>query len=207
MPSVFMLIHLSSRGEDGLDQLARDAELPGRGSMTKAEKIIALADEPLPDDALEIVQAASTDLIERARAADIDGYSKLSKSELQERFLKGILGDTSSRASQAARSPSRNGQSPSQRSASGGAAGASNTASSAEALPARNADERHHAIQEAAHSALDTALKEKRSYVVVESFRPKDRTQPLSIQPAYMQRHEDTQLVCEIIIPHTAHRK
>ena len=216
MPSVLKLIHLPTRGKGGIDDLAQGAELSGRGSMTKAEKIIALADEKLPDEAREVVLASSKDLIQRAREQGVDGYSKLTKSELQERFLKEILGKEGQGDRQNAASkrrarggaPALNGATP-----GGSKAPRSKTAGSEATEPSTthshfgSDEERRQAIREAAHKALDTALEEKRSYVVVESFRPQDRTQPLSIQPAYMQRHEATQPVCEILIPHLAHRR
>lgn len=207
MPSVLKLIHLPSRGsegEPGIGDLAREADLSGRGSMTKAEKIIALADEELPEEARAVVLASSKDLTQRARETGIDGYSKLTKSELQEHFLKEILGE--------AERPSRSGHAGSNGTASGVGPGTQEAArpeatnSSAVRSHFDSDEERHRAIRDAAHKALDTALKEKRSYVVVESFRVQDKTQPLSIQPAYMQRHEATQPVCEILIPHLAHR-
>lgn len=218
MPSVLTLIHLPSRGskdEPGISDLAREADLSGRGSMTKAEKIIALADEELPEEAREIVLASSKDLTQRARERDVDGYSKLTKSELQEHFLKEIFGKERSRHGQVAEAKrsSRSG-----RPHSNGVS--SDTGPGAKKAPPPEApdpsaarshfgsdEERRHAIRDAAHRALDTALEEKRSYVVVESFRAQDEAQPLSIQPAYMQRHEDTQPVCEILIPHLAHRR
>lgn len=223
MPSVLQLIHLPSRSSGdapGISDLAREANLSGRGSMTKAEKIIALADEDLPEEAHEIVLASSKDLIQRARERDVEGYSKLTKSELQEHFLRDMLGEERLGQGQTveAESPSRNGHVDSGGAPSG--VDSSGVAPSAQKTPRPEAvdseaigsshfgsdEERRRAIREAARKALDTALQEKRSYVVVESFRAADEAQPLSIQPAYMQRHEDTQPVCEILIPHLAHR-
>jgi hypothetical protein len=205
MSSVLQLIHLPSRGEGGIDQLAQAAKLSGRGSMTKAEKIIALADEQLSEEAHEVILAANADLVQRAREAGIDGYSALTKSELQERFLKNMLGEGHPESSPAAKAGSlpRNGPTRSKEVSPGKDTGASSSCSEA----VRSDDARRQSIREAAHRALDAALAEKRSYVVIESFRPKDKAQPLSIQPAYMQRHEDTHPVCEILIPHLAHRR
>jgi hypothetical protein len=67
-------------------------------------------------------------------------------------------------------------------------------------------EERRHAIHDAAHQALDAALNEKQSYIVVESYRRSDAADPLRIQPSYIQRHENTEVVLEIMVPHYMHR-
>jgi hypothetical protein len=198
MPSVLELVHLPTNGnggEPGINDLAREAKIKGRGSMSKADKICALSDEALSSEAEQIVKASSGDLIDRARTEDVKGYSTMSKSELQEHFLRS-MGVASSRP-----------------------AGTDREGFGAEDddyMPAPTGpvdshfdseEERRHAIHDAAHEALDAALNEKQSYIVVESRRRSDASDPLRIQPSYIQRHENTEVVLEIMVPHYMHRR
>ena len=213
MPSILELIHLSSTGtgdEPGINELATQAKIKGRGSMSKAEKICALADELLSDEAEAIVKASSSDLVGRARAGDVSGYSTMSKSELQEHFLRSLgVGPTASPGSNGAAGYNPTSRSP--QSAAEVAQGAP-VQGAPQGVPAQGAaasgshfeseEARRHAIHDAAHQALDAALNEKQSYIVVESFRPSDAADPLRIQPSYIQRHLNTAVVLEIMVPH-----
>ncbi len=195
MLSVLELVHLPTNGngdEPGINDLAREAKIKGRGSMSKAEKICALSDEALSSEAEQIVKASSGDLIDRARTEDVKGYSTMSKSELQEHFLRSI-GVASSR-------PAGPGQE--------GFEGEDDAPAPTGPVDSHfdSDEERRHAIHDAAHQALDAALNEKQSYIVVESYRRSDAADPLRIQPSYIQRHENTEVVLEIMVPHYRHR-
>lgn len=199
MASVLDLIYKDSTE---ISEIARENDLSGRGSMTKAEKIEALCDEHLTNESAKILKAKKSALIPRAKEAGIDSPHSKTKAELQALLIEheGFIGNGTSEpdSSSSAKATSVEGEA-----GDGGTFPASELDGAARApqedLQSHfgSTEERMDAIREAAHQAVDRALDEGAKYVVIESFRPKDRSQPIKIQPSYHKRHPDTIVVAE----------
>jgi len=194
MPSVFDLVYETS---EDIAKRARDRDLSGRGSMRKGDKIAALAEENISEELTEsVLNNKKTDdgdgLVGLAKEAGIESPHSFNKAELQRQLLEKKL-----------------------------SAGSSKTSSgSSEVVPESDEDEfdrlpqsdrqthfesaeaRANAIQQFAQRAASRAVEEQSTYVVVESFRPKDSKEPLKIQRPYMDRHPDTIAVFEARAPH-----
>lgn len=198
MASVLDLIQKDSTE---ISEIARENDLSGRGSMTKAEKIEALCDEHLTNESAKILKAKKSDLIPRAKEVGIASPHSKTKAELQALLIEheGFIGNGTSEAEASSSSDT----------ASEGGAGDDGTFPASEldgtarapqdGLQSHfeSAEERMNAIREAAHQAMDRSLDEGAKYVVIESFRPKDKSQPIKIQPSYHKRHPDTIVVAE----------
>lgn len=198
MASVLDLLYKDS---SELNEIAREKELSGRGSMTKAEKIEALCDEQLTKEASKILNAKKSALIPRAKEAGIESPYSKTKAELQDLLLEqeGLNenGTPEKEASSAADSSSR--ESPGRWGAFPASEVDGIERAPQEGLEShfRSSEERMRAVREAAHKAMDRSLDEGAKYVVIESFRPKDEAQPIKIQPSYHKRHPDTIVVAE----------
>lgn len=70
MPKLETLLH-QSKAE--LDALARASDLDGYSTLDKAGLLIALAEEPLGEDAKAIIRSSKAKLDERAREAGLGG--------------------------------------------------------------------------------------------------------------------------------------
>lgn len=198
MASVLDLIYKDSTE---LNELAREEDLSGRGSMTKAEKIEALADETLSERGSEILRAKKSALISPAKDAGIESPYSKTKAELQAQLIEfedcmrngaPSTGDASSSDSEARDGAEREGLFPASE-----VDGTDRAPQDGLQSHFESAEERINAVREAARKAMDRALDEGAKYVVLESFRPKDRTQPIKIQPSYHKRHPDTIVVAE----------
>lgn len=195
MPSVLDLVH---KGSKEIDQMAREEDVPGRGSMRKGEKIAALADEDIPEDTVAaVLLSRKTDdgngLVGMAKELGEQNPHSYTKAELQEMILSEELGTGASGAS----------------SSPGGTAVAASDEDGLGRLPQsgrtthfNSAEERENQIRKFAQRATGKALDEQATFVVVESFRPKDAKEPLKIKRAYMERHPDTITVFEARAPH-----
>lgn len=198
MASVLDLIHKDSAE---ISEIARENDLSGRGSMTKAEKIEALCDEHLTTESTKVLKAKKSELIPRAKEVGIESPHSKTKAELQALLIEheGFIGNGTSKtaASSGAKTASEG------EVGSGGLFPASELDGIArvpqDSLQSHfeSAEERMTAIREAAHQAMDRSLDEGAKYVVIESFRPKDESQPIKIQPSYHKRHPDTIVVVE----------
>lgn len=164
---------------------AREQEIEGRGSMNKIETVAALADEDI-GPLIGVLDQKKSELLEVAEDLGVD--TEGTKADLQVRIAKDKLTDSgdsfpNSGTDGDARKPREN-------------------------LSSHfdTTERRREAVMSAAHKALDRAMQEGQSYVVLESLRPKDATEPLSVQPSYMKHHPDEFPVVEITVPHTAYR-
>lgn len=201
MPSVQTLLYKDS---SELNELAREKDLSGRGSMTKAEKIEALSDEALSEGGTEILRAKKSALIPLAKEAGIESPYSKTKAELQELLIGEEIQENgtanASSSGDPTETPSLSSNGTSERVGSFPPSEVDGTERAPQAglkSHFENAEERMNAVREAAHTAMDRSLDEGAKYVVVESFRPKDRTQPIKIQPSYHKRHPDTIVVAE----------
>ena len=195
MPSVFDLI---GKPSEEIAQRARDQGLSGRGSMRKGEKIAALAKENIPKELTEsILNNKKTDdgegLVGFAKKLGIESPHSFNKAELQKRLLEKKLGSGSSKGSSSVSS----------------SVVPESDEDGFDRLPQSNrqthfesAEARANAIQQFAQWAASKAVEEQSTYVVLESFRPKDSKEPLKIQRPYMDRHPDTIAVFEARAPH-----
>lgn len=80
------LIHLSSVE---LNEMARKRGLKGRGSMSKADKIIALAEGDLSERDKEIIRMDSRQLYAEAKRAGVKSYSTLTQAQMIEALVLG----------------------------------------------------------------------------------------------------------------------
>jgi hypothetical protein len=197
MPSVFDLIRKPS---EDIAQRARNQDLSGRGSMRKGEKIAALAEEDISEELTEsVLNNKKTDdgdgLVGLAKEAGIGSPHSFNKAELQKRLLEKKLGTGSSRASSGVMSESSVVPESDED-------GFDRLPQSDRQTHFESAEARANAIQQFAQRAASRAVEEQSTYVVVESFRPKDSKEPLKIQRPYMDRHPDTIAVFEARSPH-----
>src|SRR5690554_3255603 len=86
------LSELLSLSKAELYEIAKERKLDGRGSMSKEDLIITLAEESLEPEQEEIIRASTTELHARAREMKIKGYSKLDKAALTECILDSLFG-------------------------------------------------------------------------------------------------------------------
>lgn len=180
MPSLFTLIH-----ESASDLRDRARETDGvRVSMTKSEHIQALADEEVGPKAMRILDA-NRDTLE-AIAHDKGGFdpSDYSVPQLQETFLRVVC-----RTSDAKRGGFPDSGYQDRRPMSD--------------LSSHYDDPevRWMEITRAAKEMAQQAVEEGRSYKLVESFRPKDKTEPLIMMRSTEQHHPDQVVVAEMMIP------
>lgn len=198
MASVLDLVYKDSTE---INEIARENDLSGRGSMSKAEKIEALCDEHLTKESAKILRAKKSALIPRAKEAGIASPYSKSKAELQALLIEreGFIGNGSAETE----TSSGSGASSSDAAGENGMFPASDLDGTERAPQAslqshfESAEKRMSAIRDAAHQAMDRSLDEGAKYVVIESFRPKDASQPIKIQPSYHKRHPDTIVVVE----------
>lgn len=197
MPSVYELLYESS---DEIDERAREEDVPKRGSMRKGEKIAALADEDIREDLVaEVLLSKKTDdgngLVGKAKEIGVDSPHSKTKAELQEIVLEDRLNEAGTGASGA--SSSHDGAV-----APSGDDGLGRLPQSGRTTHFESAEERENQIRKFAQRAASKAVDEQATFVVVESFRPKDAKEPLKIKRAYMERHPDTIVVFEARAPH-----
>ncbi len=184
MASYKELLYLKS---SAVNEQARDEEISGRGSLNKIETIAALADENLGEELVQTLDQTKAELVEVASEMGLsaDGSKADIQVRVAEASLTGAGGDSYPNS---------------------GTDG--DTRKPMESLQSHydSTEARREEIIKAAHEALDKALADGQSYVVLESMRPKDKTEPLSMQPTYMKHHPDQIPVVEITVPHTAFR-
>lgn len=184
MASILELVYETS---SELKDRAREAS-GVKVSQTKDELIKDLADEEATNEVEDILSYNTKKL------KDETGNSSGLKAEMRETLLAQLFGNASG----------------------GGGSAEASSESMSPVWPARKSDgvprqdlsshfetvtNRRKAISSACEEALEKALDEQQSYVVLESLRPKDHNDPIKMQPAYMKRHPDQILVFEARVP------
>jgi len=192
MPSVFDLVH---RGSEEIGELAREKDVPNRGSMRKGEKIAALSDEDIHEDLVaEILLSKKTNegngLVGKAKDIGVDSPRSHTKAELQELLLKDRLEKSKGSSGPVPESDED---------------GFDRLPQSECTSHFESAEQRQAAIEQVAQKATTRAIENQATFIVVESFRPKDAKEPLKIQRAYMDRHPDTIVVFEARAPHLSY--
>jgi hypothetical protein len=202
---------------------AQEQKIDGRGTMNKLQKIQALADENMPDDLIEELDQYKSDLEDIAADLGIDQSGK--KGDLQARIAAARLngewetmedpsqaGGTSGR--KAANGRSGNGTKGDRTSADSAQGGDWNGSSFPDSgmdgdtrKPRKGleshfqtTEKRREAFMGATEKIMEIALRDRRSQILTESLRPKDKDEPLSVQPSYMKRHPDEFVVLELSI-------
>jgi hypothetical protein len=182
MPSVFELV---SQNSSDINDLAREYDIEGRGSMNKAEKIIALSDETISDKAKKILVLNKTrddgrGLVSLAEEAGIE--TDLKKKELQTRLLRRLQ----------------------EKGEIGGGRGPYPSNVGDKGAPHDDleshfdsAEDRKASIQKRSIHVVGRAFQDWTSFMVVESLRPKDKQEPLRAMPSHMSRHPDSVVVFE----------
>lgn len=233
MHSVFDLLDRKTNQDEepvGLYNLAQEEDISGRGSMSRDDLIIALAEEDISPEAEEVIRSSKADLVEEARSEDVHSPTSKPKAELQKTLLNGLVEPVDGSGSEEP---------------SGGAAGASEGGGgeksgygsalkrhgdklkeeafkAAERMAAMmpeakyrdsfkgaessfaSAEDRLDAIIKKARSAAVSALHTGESMVVVESFYEDDASDPLRVQPSYKKRERYEMIVFEATAPHYA---
>ena len=85
MPNTETLLH---QAKAQLNTLARETGLDGFSTLDKAGLIIALAEDPLGEDAEAIIRCSKAKRDERAREAGLRSFSTMSKAELTLALLR-----------------------------------------------------------------------------------------------------------------------
>lgn len=188
MPSISALIGPS---KSDLQNQAREADV--KVSQPKADLILELAEEATPDirDELRSILTANKSALQKmAGQLGIDGEQ--TADALRRQLVSTYLSRQSTHKTNVSKTyPDSDDD------------GTSRRPRGQLTSHFESAEVRQEAIQKAAHRATDRAFREMRSYVVVESFRPKDAKEPLWIQPASYKRHPDTVTVFEVRVPHS----
>jgi len=185
MASLFELVYEST---SDLNDRCRKRDI-SYGSLKKHEKIAVLADRDLTETQVEILgrkkRAGGDGLIGKAKEFGIDSPSSHTKPELQEAIFQKLLGDSSASSSSNGTFP------PSEED------GYNRIPQEDRSSHFESAETRMKRIRDAAHQAVDAAFENECQYQVIESFQEKDASEPLNIQPAYMDRHPDNIVVFE----------
>lgn len=159
---------------------AREQEISGRGSMSKIEKVAALAEEDL-SGLVEVLGQRKSDLVEVAGDMGLDTVG--TKDELQIRIADAqtteIERDTYPDSSRdgSTRKPDPDLES-----------------------SFETTERRREAIMKGTGRTVAAAWEKKTSFVLLESLLPRDRREPLTMQPSYIQHHPDEILVAEVIV-------
>ncbi len=191
MPSIYDLVYKKSKE---IRSLAREYDVEGRGDKNTPGLIVSLADQDVGDDVKELLSLNKTDdgdgLVGEAKELDIDDPSDYKKKELQELVLRemkkqGKIGEG-------------RGPYPST------VGGDDRSPHSSIKSHFDTAEKRHAAIREHAMHGAERALQHRRSQMVVESFRPKDETEPLRVSACHKKRHPDSVVVFECRVSQVA---
>lgn len=166
---------------DEITQRARDQQISGRGTMSKVQKIAALADEDL-SGLVEVLDQKKSVLVEVAKDMGLDTSG--TKDNLQIRIAQARLGTV------------RRDTFPDSALDGDNRKPAADLESSFE-----TSEERREAIIKGTAKAVATAWERRTSYLLLESLLPRDRKEPLSLQPAYIQHHPDKIPVVELMVP------
>lgn len=202
MPSVFDLVHEST---DDLNDRCREQDV-SYGSLKKHEKIIELSEESLSDSQEKALGMKKSGLVDVAKRNDVRSPHSKTKAELQAAVLKALTGGSEVAQGTPKSFSSSSGESSGEDTRPDNREGffPPSSVDGAERAPQEglsshynNAEERLAHIQEAAVEAARLSLDKKMAYVVVESFQPKDASEPIRVRPAYMEIHPDEIVVWE----------
>lgn len=166
---------------DEIEKRARQQEISGRGSMSKVQTIAALADEDL-SGLVDVLDQKKSTLVDVAAdmGLDTDG----TKDDIQIRIADARVSEVQ-RDSYPDSSRDGSTRKPD-----------SDLESSFETTERRREE-----IMKAADRMVATAWEKGTSYVLLESLLPRDKKEPLLIQPSYIQHHPDEIPVAEVLIP------
>lgn len=186
MPSVLDLVEKKTTD---LDDLARDQDQSNLVSKKKAKKIIELSDERLTDEQEKVVRSKKSDLVDGyADKFDIDSPRQKRKHQLQKIILKELgVGSSTGEGSPYLESE----------------------IDGKERHPHgethfESAEERIDVIRSSISTMIDNAFQKFKSYYLWESFRPKDKKEPIISIPSHIGHHADGVLLFELILPNNA---
>lgn len=207
MACIFNLIRRKTQEETkygiGLYDLARKQ---GIDITNKADIICKLSDQPLSKRQEELVKMKKSELVSLAEEKDFS--SSGAKADVLERALLHSGLERQESASEPAEDADSS--APTIPEKAGSKEPLLSGIDEDERLPREGlvshfdtVEERVNAIKQSAVRATQKAVDKGRSYVVIESFRPKDHSEPLMIQASYVQRHPDSAVVFEAQFPNT----
>lgn len=181
MASVLDLVEKKSKE---LDNLARKNDKKSLLNEKKSKKIIQLSEESLTDTQKDVVKSNKSDLVESfADKFDIDSPRQKRKHKLQQIILKELGFQKSS-----------------------GTPYLKSDVDGKERHPQgethfESAEERLSIIKSSIDELVENAFDNFQSYYLWESFREKDRKEPIFSNPSHIGYHPDGVLLFELIIP------